>query len=92
MTCGFTSCVGLGLTDPVTGFRITGLPGAGLDTALPGFPTMFPTFLDFTGAPDELTMEAILKTPTPVPEPAALGLLLAGLGAMQWARRQRTIR
>lgn len=70
----------------VTEFDLRGIRP--LDTADPSFPTMFPTFLDFTGSPTLLTMTPILAAATGVPVPASL-LLLAGALAMFGALRRR---
>jgi len=71
--------------DDVELFRITGILPL-LDVTAPDFSTAFPTFLDFSGDASGLRMTAL--TVQPVPVPAALPLMLTGLGVLAWRRRR----
>ena len=66
-------------------FRITGIPL--LDVGAPDFSTAFPTFLDFTAGASGFSMTAL--TVQAVPVPAALPLMLSGVGLLAWRRRRR---
>ncbi|MEX2261897.1 MAG: hypothetical protein WD696_08085 [Bryobacteraceae bacterium] len=85
-------------------FLFTGFPGGGvptftisgisplIDSADPDFTTAFPTFLDFTGSPSLLSMDAVFVSSPAVPEPGSLGLAAAGvllLAAVHRFRRRR---